>query len=97
EGAAHLVVVARLEAELLVEAILGRIGPAEDVHGAHVPLLQRILRLPPGRVAGGEPMHPELAVPDVHLLFLEDALDGPRPRPVGALAHVLELVASPAV
>src|SRR3990172_12897830 len=97
EGLADLVVVPELEAELPVERVLGRAGPAEDVHGPDVPLAERRLGLAPrGRVLG-QPLDPVLAVPDVELLLLEDPLDGPHPGAVGAAADVLELVAGPAV
>src|SRR3972149_2077745 len=53
-----------------------------------------------GVARGGVPgqlRDPELAVADVELLLLEDALDGPRPGPVGALPHVLQLVTRPSI
>ena len=42
---ADLVVVADLEPVLPVEPVLGRAGPAEDVHGADEPLVERLLGL----------------------------------------------------
>ena len=45
----------------------------------------------------GEPLDPELAVADVHPLFLEDTLDAAPPGAVGRVPHVLELVPCPAV
>src|SRR5262249_19677269 len=74
ECPADVVVVTDLQAELPVEAILRGPRAAEDVHGAHVPLVERPLGLVPGGRALGEPPDPELAVADVHLLFLEDPL-----------------------
>src|SRR4030095_8865018 len=95
--AAYLVVVPHLEAILLVDAILCRARPPEDVHRADEPALERLLGLGAGRVGLGQPLHPELAVTDVHLLLFEDALDGAHPGPVGAVAHVLQLMPGAAV
>src|SRR6266481_2134613 len=97
EGLPHLVVVPDLEPVLPVERVLGRAGAAKDVHRADVPLVERRLRLDPRGGIPGQLRDPELAVADVELLLLEDALDGPRPRAVGAVPHVFELVPRPAV
>src|SRR5215831_5078205 len=97
EGLAHLVVVAQLEPIAPVHDVSRRAGTAEDVHGADVPLLEGGLGLVVRLGILRELLDPEFAVADVELFLLEDTLDGPGPRPVGALAHVLELVAGPAV
>src|SRR5215831_18810544 len=97
EGLADLVVVAELEPVTAVHGVPRRTGAAENVHGADVPLVQRGLRFIVGLGILGELLDPELAVADVELLLLEDALDGPHPWPVRALPHVLELVTGPAV
>src|SRR5215475_3612891 len=97
EGLAHLVVVAELEPVAAVHGVPRRARAAEDVHGADVPLGQRGLGFIVGLGILGELLDPELAVADVELFLLEDALDGPHPRPVRALPHVLQLVAGPAV
>src|SRR5215470_1500412 len=97
EGLAYLVVVAQLEPIAPVDRVSRRAGTAEDVHGADVPLFEGGLGLVVRLGIFRELLDPELAVADVELLFLENTLDGPGPRPVGALAHVLELMAGPAV
>src|SRR5215813_13684600 len=97
EGLAHLVVVAELEPVATVHGVPRRAGAAEDVHGADVPFVQRGLGLIVSFGILGELLDPELAVANVELLLLEDALDGPHPWPVRALPHVLELVTGPAV
>src|SRR5207237_8116684 len=93
ERLADLVVVAELELQLSIDLILRRSGPAEDVHRPDVPLVERGLGFGVGLRIFRELLHPVLAVADVELLFLEDAVDRPHPRSVGAAAHVLELVA----
>src|SRR5262249_25640652 len=79
EGLAPLVVVAQLQTVLPVDRVLGRAGAAEDVHGADVPAVERLLRLVVGLGVFGQPLHPELPVADMELLLLEDALDGADP------------------
>src|SRR5215475_9636617 len=97
EGLADLIVVAKLELVASVHGVPRRARAAEDVHSADVPLLEGGLGLVVRLGVLRELLDPELTVADVELLLLEDALDGPGPRPVGALAHILELVAGPAV
>src|SRR4029450_6977673 len=76
---------------------LAHARPPDDVHRADVPLAERRLGLVVGRGVLGELLHPVLAVADVELLLLEDAVDGPHPRAVGAAAHILELMSGAAV
>src|SRR4029453_13897351 len=66
ERPADLVVVAVLEAELPVDAVLRAARAPEDVHGPHVPLLEGALGLVPGGRAIGQPLDPELAVAGGH-------------------------------
>src|SRR5947207_1830406 len=97
EGLADLVVVTELELVPPIDLSLGRSGPHEDVHRPDEALVEGRLGLGVGLGVGGELLHPVLAVADVELLLLEDAVDGPDPGPVGAAADVLELVAGAAV
>src|SRR5215813_11389142 len=97
EGLADLIVVAELEPVTAIHGVPRRAGAPEDVHGADVPLVQRGLGFIVGLGILGELLDPELAVANMELLLLEDALDGPRPRPVRALPHIFQLVAGPAV
>src|SRR5260370_27920547 len=97
EGLADLVVVAELEPVAPVDFVLRRARPPEDVHRADVPLLERRLGLGVGRRVPGELLDPVLAVADLELLLLEDAVDGAHPGAVRAAADVLELVPPPAV
>src|SRR5215831_14547652 len=90
---ADLVVVTQLELELPIDLILRRSWPSEDVHRADVPLVERRLGFRVSLAVLGELLHPVLTVADMELLLLEDAVDRPYPWPVGAAAHVLELVA----
>src|SRR5215831_17188417 len=61
KGAAHLVVVAELQAIGPVARILGRPRAPEDVHGADVPLGKGRLRLVAGFRVLRQPLHPVLA------------------------------------
>src|SRR5437667_135375 len=90
---ADFVVVADLQPQLAIALVLRRAGPAEDVHRADVPLVEGRLGFVACRWLSGEALDPHLAVADVELLLLEDALDRADPWAVGALADVLELVA----
>src|SRR5260370_11349264 len=91
-GLAGVVGVAELEPVAPVDLVLRRARRPEDVHRADVPLLERRLGLGVGRRVPGELLDPVLAVADVELLLLEDAVDGAHPGAVGAAADVLELV-----
>src|SRR5437867_13152326 len=93
EGLPNVIVVAKLQPQLPIALVLRRAGPAEDVHRADVPLVEGRLGFVACRWLSGEALDPHLAVADVELLLLEDALDRADPWAVGALADVLELVA----
>src|SRR5262249_33952742 len=97
EGLADLVVVTELELQPTIYLILRRSRPPEDVHRADVPLGERRLSLVVGSEVFGKLLHPVLAVANVELLLLEDAVDGPHPRAVRAATDVLELVSGAAV
>src|SRR5260370_25755909 len=94
-GLAGVVGVAELEPVAPVDLVLRRARPPEDVHRADVPLLERRLGLGVGRRVPGELLDPVLAVADVELLLLEDAVAVAHPGAAAAAAGVLELVPLP--
>src|SRR5947209_933211 len=92
ERPAHVVVIARLEAEFPVAFVLAGAGPSEDRHHPRPPTLKRPLNLRLRRPIQGKALHPVVSVRDMRFLFFKNAVDLAAPGPVGARLDVFELV-----